>query len=110
MEANVFATYRGGNKKVKASVESAYLDGTAQEDNNVMQRAMMTFMARRRAVVAGHAMLATLCRHHRHAGVRRAHTMRVTIDLDLRVGSWHEVKPLQGSELDVVCLPDMLEM
>ena len=38
------------------------------------------------------------------------YTMRVTIDLDIRVGSWHEVTPVQGSELcDVVRLPNMME-
>ena len=37
--------------------------------------------------------------------------MRVCIDLDLRVGSWHSIKPKQGSlGCDVVRLPEMLEL
>ena len=37
--------------------------------------------------------------------------MRVSIDLDLRVGGWYDVTPSQGSEIcDVVWKQDMLEL
>lgn len=40
-----------------------------------------------------------------------AYTMRVAIDLDLRVGGWYVVTPLQGSETcSVVWQKDMLEL
>ncbi len=92
------------NKKKKEAIDNSYLDGGMNDMDDGYDD------------IGGKASSASREKSEPFSGIVDMreydvpYTMRVTIDMDLRVGSWHKVTPNQGSEIcSVTRMPEMLE-